>query len=511
MSRKRKNEKRPRPTPPPDGPPRGKWRPAAALLGTFSLFLLTLGTFPFGEQWRFLDLSIASFTSRGEERMAYRETPIDSIQILRKDLLGEPHYYRMVTNNYSMSATDLRAKRYMKLFVYLPTAIRPGLQRAMLVGYGCGNTARALLDDDSVQSVDVVDISSGLLEVSREIYPRREKDPLADPRVTIHVEDARFFLLSTSGTYDLITGEPPPPKASKVVNLYTREFFSLARDRLSPRGVVTYWLPVDQLFQEETRAVVRAFCDVFDDCSLWSGSETQWIMMGTRGSARPVSEGEFEEQWADPVTGPEMRALGFPGPEQFGSLYIADGRRLREWLGESPALTDNYPWRLTPWGPPTREDFDVYRELADPQLSRDGFLEGAGVSGRWPPDLRMRSGQHFQVRDMVNRLLEQPDPLHLEACLLNPLLGDYILWAFRSDITAQRILSRAGSRKTMPDPLNPEVLLHLAAGEARNRNYAGAANNLRRAVDDGFQSPTLRGYSPADLQGMIAVLLEASR
>jgi spermidine synthase len=56
------------------------------------------------------------------------------------------------------------------------------------------------------------------------------------------VEDGRFFLQTSAASFDLITGEPPPPKAAGIVNLYSREYFQLLHDRLNDGGVATYWL-----------------------------------------------------------------------------------------------------------------------------------------------------------------------------------------------------------------------------------------------------------------------------
>ena len=60
---------------------------------------------------------------------------------------------------FSMSArTSLLGRRYMKLFVYWPVALRPGIRSALLISYGVGTTAAALTDTRD-QSIDVVDIS----------------------------------------------------------------------------------------------------------------------------------------------------------------------------------------------------------------------------------------------------------------------------------------------------------------------------------------------------------------
>jgi len=69
------------------------------------------------------------------------------VSVLRRDLFGEPYYYRLLTNGFSMSFTSPRNQRYMRLFAYLPVAFRPESEDVLLICYGCGVTADALLHD----------------------------------------------------------------------------------------------------------------------------------------------------------------------------------------------------------------------------------------------------------------------------------------------------------------------------------------------------------------------------
>src|SRR5207249_7312665 len=48
----------------------------------------------------------------------------DTWQLLRRDLLGEPYYYRLLCDAFSMSATNPPCQRYMILFAYLPLSFR---------------------------------------------------------------------------------------------------------------------------------------------------------------------------------------------------------------------------------------------------------------------------------------------------------------------------------------------------------------------------------------------------
>src|SRR5213076_3615020 len=128
-------------------------------------------------------------------------------------------------------------------------------------------------------------------------------NPLRDPRVTSFVQDGRFFLQASPRQYDIISGEPPPPKVTGSVNLYTEEFFSLMNSRLKEGGIATFWLPVDQLKVDEAKAILRAFHNAFSNASVWAGADEQWIMMGIKGTGRGVKEEEIGLLWSDPVSG----------------------------------------------------------------------------------------------------------------------------------------------------------------------------------------------------------------
>ena len=128
---------------------------------------------------------------------------------------------------------------------------------------------------------------------------------------------------------DLPTSSPPePPPPKEVVSLYTREYFELsAARRLRPGGLATYWLPVAILEPSDFKAIVRAFCDAFSDCSLWTGYGPEWMLAGTGGSfARPSDEG-VGRLWSHPRSGRALRRAGLEVNEQLGTLFIADARQ----------------------------------------------------------------------------------------------------------------------------------------------------------------------------------------
>jgi spermidine synthase len=468
-------------------------RPASPLRRTERLgltvgaaaFTGALGLFPFGLMTNhYLRLVAAQWTREGSRIAAVREGLTETIVYLRRDLWGEAVYQRLLTNGISMSGSHFSSLRYMKLFVYWPVALNPHAKRALLICYGVGGTAQALTDTRSLTSIDVVDISRDILEMSRVAWPPGVRHPLDDPRVRVHVEDGRFFLLTSNATYDLITAEPPPPKMAGVVNLYSQEYFALVRARLAPGGLATHWLPVMQLEPTEAKAIIKGFCTVFTDCSLWTGFGAEWMLAGGRES-RAISESEFTAQWRDPLVGPEMQRLGLESPEQLGTLLLGDAEALGELVRDVAPLDDDHPRRLSHRIPETsgRTIDPFYLAYADLEQTRRRFEESPWVRKIWSSELRSRTLAAFPVNRPVQQYLwsaQGGPPVglpQLHAVLTDSSLRTPVLWLMWSSAREQEIARRARARG-----LAHPALDHFLAIEAMaDRDYARAESLIVHA------------------------------
>lgn len=369
--------------------------------GSALALALTLALFPFGLlQNHFLRITLRHFQCTGAAETLFREGINETILLLRFDWGGRLFGHRLVTNGLSMSGTYFQSQRYMKLFAYWAFAVKQDIRQALLISYGMGNTAVALKEQPGLRSVDVVDVSKEIVGLAETIY-RPEANPLRDSRFRLHVEDGRFFLWSTDARYDLITGEPPPPKIAGVANLYSREFFRLVHDRLNDGGIVTYWLPIHQLTQGDARSILRAFCDVFPSCSLWNGANDDWIMVGVRGSLHQAPEHAFAVLWEDPHTAGQLVRIGVETPEQLGALFIADAPRLEAWIGDAPPLVDDRPARLA-LSAPSPTDLASLRALAETGATSRAFATSAFVRAVWPEALRGRTADYFGVQRVLN-------------------------------------------------------------------------------------------------------------
>jgi spermidine synthase len=446
--------------------------------------LLALGgaLYPLGLLRRhFIPMVVARYQAASPEILAMREGLTETVMVLRTSFRGQPLYHRLMTNGHSMSATTYRGRRYMKLFAYWALARNPGARQALLVSYGIGSTAKALTDTRQLTSIDVVDTSRDILALAPLAFPGGGS-PLADPRVRVHVEDGRFFLQTTDERYDLITAEPPPPRGAGIASLYSREYFQLVRDRLRDGGVVTHWLPVNMLWLPETQAILRGFCDVFPDCSLWSGAGLQWMLAGTRGAPVPVPEEQWSAQWRDPVVAAELAELGLEVPESLGATFLADAATLAEWTRGVPPLDDDHPGRIRARYPPDELGDPTYRSWMEPRAVRRRFETSAFIRDLLPPALRQRTADHFSPQAVLddlcisaryNPVVMLHDVLTLTSLRTLPLL------LMGSEPARQRIavpLYQAGAR-------DAALEFEMGARALSERDYAEAAQHLALATE----------------------------
>jgi predicted membrane-bound spermidine synthase len=461
---------------------RSNRRPGKVAIAAGALFVLAGALFPFGLLKRhFLPLVLERYQSADLRLLEMREGMTETVMYLRKSYRGQPLNYRLMTNGHSMSATTYRGRRYMKLYVYWALALNPSTRNALLISYGVGSTAKALTDTRQLESIDVVDISRDILELGRLAFPDTQP-PLRDPRVRVHVEDGRFFLQTTKQRFDLITAEPPPLRGAGVSNLYSREYFQLVRDRLREGGVATYWLPVNQLWLSETKAIMRGFCDAFPDCSLWSGAGLQWMLAGTRGARGQVPEEQFSAQWHDPVVAPELADLGFEKPESLGATFLADAGTLDQWTKDSPALDDDHPGRILAQYPSEENGDPIYWTWAAPRGVRQRFESSAFLREHWPPALRLRSTDSLGPQTLFDDLAVWGhfNPIvGLHAVLTLSSLRTLPLLFMGTEPAVQHIavpLYEAGAR-------DADLEFEMGARAMSQRDYAGAADHLARVTD----------------------------
>jgi spermidine synthase len=292
--------------------------------------------------WLPHDSLLSAHFRNGSRVIAVREGSATTAAAALRLAYGQPYYAELLTPGVSMSSTAPEARRYMSMLAHAAVFSARASERALLICYGVGNTANALLSHRGLEALDVVDISREVLSLAPKFARALGNNPLADPRVHVFVDDGRHHLIVHDTRYDVITSEPPPPNHAGVVNLYSREFYRLAASRLAPGGVITQWLPAFELSNSEVRAMIEAFVAELPHTALLYGYREHFILIGSRA---PLSIDTARAGVAarDPALARNLQRTGIGDLDDvLGSVLQSDADLRRATVGIAP-VTDDVP------------------------------------------------------------------------------------------------------------------------------------------------------------------------
>lgn len=136
----------------------------------------------------------------------------------------------------------------------------PRMQRALFLGGGAFSMPQALSRAYPGARVEVCEIDPQVIEAGKNFFRTGDY-----PQMKIAAEDARRYLRSDSGQYDLVFGDVFHGKHNVPFHLVTKEFFALVRQRLSPDGI--YMMNIISAIEGDKaqffRAVARTLSEVF--------------------------------------------------------------------------------------------------------------------------------------------------------------------------------------------------------------------------------------------------------
>ncbi|HKA14270.1 MAG TPA: fused MFS/spermidine synthase [Myxococcota bacterium] len=217
----------------------------------------------------------------------------------------------------------------------LPVLLRPGARDMLVIGLGGGTAIESL--PASVAAIDVVELEPEVVAANRLIADARARDPLADPRVRIHLGDARGALQLTAKRYDAIVSQPSHPWTAGASHLYTREFFALVRERLSPEGVFVQWIGLPYVDEALLRSLVATLGEVFGHVELYWPGERGVLFAA---SPAPLSSLPAAVRALRATPG-DFARFGVYRLEDFASAWQLDEEGARAFASGSALNTDD--------------------------------------------------------------------------------------------------------------------------------------------------------------------------
>jgi tetratricopeptide (TPR) repeat protein len=165
--------------------------------------------------------------------------------------------------------------------------------RTMAIGLGTGVTLAAMAGSGA-ERIEVAELSRGVIEANCTVLAEVNDHVLERTNVRVNHEDGRARLLDASEPFDLIVTDMIFPTVVGAGNLFSREFYALARRRLAADGVFVHWLPCFLLAPEDLSSVTAAFLESFPEATAWFGYiGPDRLILGLAGGAPPAAFDRF--------------------------------------------------------------------------------------------------------------------------------------------------------------------------------------------------------------------------
>ena len=390
------------------------WRQGAMALGVVLISFLLFGS-------HYLERQLTAF--KGAKVLELRESREATFAVLEYEDEVTGKYQQLLVNSKSYANNRPEGRRYMAAMGHYPVLLHTGPSAtAAVICIGTGTTVGALTTHEELQSVYAVDLAPAVFDFARHFVPINRRF-YENPKVHKVVADGRHYLLGTQNTFDVITLEPPPPPDAGVVNLYTEEFYALAKLRMRQGAVLAQWVPLDMARGVLSKMILNAMLKQFKHVSLWVPDRMEGVAIASDEPLQ-IDRDMLARRMSAPSVADDLTAIGLRSPEDLLATFVAADETLAAYLSDTPSLTDDRP-RLEyhNFYPPEAirvEDLMRLREHVERYLtirsSEDGHLDVARnvVEAIWNEHQATADGDVSAARSAVSVALKlQPNNMYL--------------------------------------------------------------------------------------------------
>jgi len=267
-----------------------------------------------------------------QHQLLWYEEGLESTVSVHKHDLG---YTALYINNRGQASDSPAAVRFHQLLGHLPMLLHPDPKEALVIGLGGGATPGALSQYRDT-STSVVELSHGIVRAAS-YFEGINNMVLKQPNVRVVVDDGRNHLLVSGKKYDIITADIIQAHHAGAGNLYSTEYFELAKAALKDDGIMMQWAERGNTLLYPL--VVRTFLRVFPNTTFWCEGS---LMVGTTSPQNWTLQ-QIEQRFAKPGIADIAQRVGMGSARDLLSHYSGDATKFKDYVGDGPILTDDRP------------------------------------------------------------------------------------------------------------------------------------------------------------------------
>ncbi len=162
-------------------------------------------------------------------------TRFQKIEIMKTGAFGKC----LVLDN-KIQSSDFDEFIYHESLVHPALLAHPNPRKVFIAGGGEGATLREILVHPTVERAVMIDIDAEVIKICQEYLPEYNNGAFRDNRTELRHEDARDYLEKSSERFEaVIIDLTEPVEEGPAYLLYTKEFYRMVYDRLTPDGLMS--------------------------------------------------------------------------------------------------------------------------------------------------------------------------------------------------------------------------------------------------------------------------------
>ena len=280
----------------------------------------------------------------GQNEIIYVGEGVTASVAVSRTPSGTLNYHNAGKVQASSEPQDMRLQRMLG---HITTLVPKNPRKVLVIGCGAGVTAGAVSVDPMVKDQTIAEIEPLVPRVVSTYFAAHNFNVVANPKVKVHLDDARHYLLTTDEKFDAITSDPLDPWVKGAATLYTREFFDVVKSHLNPGGVVTLFVQLYESTEAAAKSEVATFLEAFPNGAVFAntvnGQGYDLVLFGQLENNR-IDVDAVQARLADPANAPiaqSLREIGINSAVELFGTYAGRRTDMANWLRDAQINTDS--------------------------------------------------------------------------------------------------------------------------------------------------------------------------
>jgi spermidine synthase len=193
------------------------------------------------------------------------------------------------------------------LSAHVPLLLHGSARRVLVIGLASGVTCGSALAHP-LESLDVVDVVAAMPRAAR-LFESWNRGAMDDPRLRVHIDDARSFVMHSGRQWDVVVSEPSNPWMAGTGGLFSRDFYLRAARAVAEGGLYLQWVQTYEMGDATFASIVASFRSVFPYVYGFQASRGDLLLIGAAEALRPDWQ-RSRARMAEPAVAEDLGRLG---------------------------------------------------------------------------------------------------------------------------------------------------------------------------------------------------------